>query len=257
MHTTIDNPTPTEAAEQVPGAIARTGSASPSESFTPPVIVCREPAAQKSLKPRRSIEVGAYITPAVAGFLTMTALGAVIVGAAGWADVGPFLIIAAALFVFFAGLFARIQLGGGKWLPLVGAALLPVVAICAAAAPHLDEGVGDRSYHPTSFEDVEASYAFGIGNLEVDLRDIEFPPGEHVIKIEHGIGAARVQLPADVSYSVSGEVGVGKLDLLGQADDGFNTMLDAESGPGGDTASAATIVLDFDTSIGYGAVEND
>lgn len=253
MHTTLDNPTLTETAEQDAGAIARTGSASPSESFTPPVIVCREPAAQKSLKPQRSIEVGPYITPAIAAFLTMTALGAVIVGAAGWADVSPFPIIAAALFVFFAGLFARIQFGGGKWLPLVGVVLLPVLAIFATAAPHLDDGVGDRSYHPTSFEDVEASYEFGIGNLEVDLRDIDFPPGEHVINIQHGIGAARVQLPADVSYSVSGEVGVGKLDLLGQADDGFNTTLDAESGPGSDT----TIVLDFDTSIGYGSVEND
>ncbi len=100
---------------------------------------------------------------------------------------------------------------------------------------------------------VAGQYRLGIGNLHIAFRDIEFPPGEHVISIEHGIGAARVQLPADVSYSATGDVSIGKLDLLGQSDDGINTTFDAEAKDVG----SATIVLEFDTSIGYGSVERD
>ena len=47
--------------------------------------------------------------------------------------------------------------------------------------------------------------------------------------------------------------GIGKLDLLGQSDDGVNTTIVAAT----DDGSSATIVVEFDTSIGYGSVERD
>ncbi len=237
MPTTLETPPLQAAHDDRPGLI--------------PGAVMRAPETSLETAPKR--DVGSYITPAVASALAVATIGAVVVGAAGWADINPFPIIAAGVLVLVAGLFARVRFSGGRHTPLVGALLLPVLALGATAAPYLDDGVGDRSHHPTSFDDVEAEYQLGIGNLHIDFRDIEFPPGEHVISIEHGIGAARVQLPADVSYSATGDVSIGKLDLLGQSDDGFNTTFDAEAKDVG----SATIVLEFDTSIGYGSVERD
>ncbi len=237
----------------IPGAITSNLLADTVTNPTTETDPQREPTTDTSLGTEHNTDIGANITPAVAAFLGLATAGPLIVGATGWADVSPFPVIAVGVFGFFAALFARVRFGGGKHTPLVGLLLLPVLAISATAAPHLDDGVGDRGYHPTSFDDVRADYQFGIGNLDIDLRDVEFPPGEHVITIEHGIGYAHVQLPADVSYSTNGEVSIGKLSVGGQDDSGFNTTIDAET----DVSSDTKIVLEFDTSIGYGSVETD
>jgi hypothetical protein len=138
----------------------------------------------------------------------------------------------------------RILIGFGVVSLALGA------AVVAVAAPHLDDGTGDRTYHPTAFAELEHDYSFGIGTLNVDLRDVDFPPGVHVIKVDHGIGSARVWLPADVNYDVTGDLGAGDLDLFGETDDGFGNELDAES----DIDAAATVIVELDVDIGYGRV---
>jgi predicted membrane protein len=125
-----------------------------------------------------------------------------------------------------------------------------IVAVGAVAAPYLGDGTGDHSVHPTSFADVEAEYGFGIGTLNVDLRDVDFPAGVHVIDIDHGIGSARVWLPADVNYQVSGDVNVGDVDVLGETEDGFGNDVDARV----DVDGTATVIIDLEVGIGYGQV---
>lgn len=127
---------------------------------------------------------------------------------------------------------------------------LTAAAAVAVAAPHLGDGTGDRSYHPTTFAEVDDEYSFGIGTLDVDLRDVDFPPGTHVIKVDHGIGSARVWLPADVNYDVTGDIDAGDLDLFGETKDGFGKDLDAQA----DTGSTATVIVDLEVDIGYGRV---
>lgn len=249
MPVTLDQQPPQNAHDEHPGLLPGAVLASPDSAAD----AGRTRATATSPETDRRIDVGAYITPVVAGFLALATAGAVIVGAAGWADLNPFPLIAAGTLVVIAGLFARIHDGGGKHTALAGALLMPVLAVAAVAAPYLDDGVGDRSYHPTAFDDVEAEYQFGIGNLEIDLRDVEFPPGEHLIEVDHGIGAVRVQLPADVSYSAVGDVSIGKIDLFDQSDDGFNSTIDAET----EEVGRATVVLELETSIGYASVDSD
>jgi Cell wall-active antibiotics response LiaF, C-terminal len=138
----------------------------------------------------------------------------------------------------------RILIGFGIVSAVTGAAVI------AVAAPHLGDGTGDRSYHPTTFAAVDHEYSFGIGTLNVDLRDVDFPPGTHVIKVDHGIGSARVWLPADVNYDVTGDLDIGDLDLFGETNDGFGNTLDAQS----DADSAVTVIVDLEVDIGYGRV---
>lgn len=64
----------------------------------------------------------------------------------------------------------RILIGSG----IATAAL--AVTVFAVSAPHLSEGTGDRTYHPTTFAEFDHEYSFGIGSLNVDLRDVDFPP---------------------------------------------------------------------------------
>lgn len=140
---------------------------------------------------------------------------------------------------------------GRRVLIGLGIATLVVgTAVTALAAPHLDEGTGDRTYHPTTFAELDHEYRFGIGTLDVDLRDVEFPPGVHVITVDHGIGSARVWLPDNVNYDVTGDVDAGDLDVFGETEDGFGNELDAQAELGG----AATVIVDLEVDIGYGRV---
>lgn len=75
----------------------------------------------------------------------------------------------------------------------------------------------------------------------------------HVIKVDHGIGSARVWLPSDVNYDVVGDLDVGDLDLFGETKDGFGNELDAES----DIDAKATVIVDLEVDIGYGQVRQD
>lgn len=126
--------------------------------------------------------------------------------------------------------------GWGRNVVLGFGALGLVVATTAVALvlPHLDEGTGDRTYNPTTFAELEHDYRFGVGTLTVDLRDVDFPTGTHLITVDHGIGSARVLLPADVDYDVTTDVEA------------------TES----DTADTV-VVVDLDVEIGYGRVSQD
>ncbi len=128
--------------------------------------------------------------------------------------------------------------------------LVVTVAASAIVIPHLNDGTGDRTYHPTTFAELDHDYEFGIGSLKVDLRDVDFPPGTHVITVDHGIGSAQVLLPAGVDYDVTGDVTAGDLDVLGESEDGFKNEVNAQSA---DNATA-TVIVDLEVDIGYGRV---
>ena len=145
--------------------------------------------------------------------------------------------------------------GWGRNVVLGFGALGLVVATTAVALvlPHLDEGTGDRTYNPTTFAELEHDYRFGVGTLTVDLRDVDFPTGTHLITVDHGIGSARVLLPADVDYDVTTDVAAGESDVFGDSADGDDQV---NSGYSVDTADTV-VVVDLDVEIGYGRVSQD
>ena len=193
------------------------------------------------------------ITPVVAGLMATLGGAAVLIGSAGWADLHPAPIIGGALAIVVGGFVARSLRGGGRGLIPVSMLMLAAVTVAAVASPYLDEGTGDKNVHPTEFSEVESEYSYGIGSIVVDLRDVDFPAGVHTIDIDHGIGSARVWLPAGVNYEVAGDTNIGNIDVFGDTEDGFNNEVDARS----DNTSAATVVIDFNVDIGYGRVGQD
>lgn len=95
----------------------------------------------------------------------------------------------------------------------------------AVTIPHLDDGTGDRTYHPTAFAELDHDYSFGIGFAEV-------------------------LLPAGVDYDVTGDLTAGDLDILGASEDGFNNELTAQS----DSGAPTTVIIELEVDIGYGRV---
>ena len=193
------------------------------------------------------------ITPVVAGLMATLGGATALIGAAGWADLHPAPFIGGALAIVVGGFVARSLRGGGRGLIPVSMLMLLAVSVVAVASPYLDEGTGDKDVHPTEFSEVEAEYSYSIGSMDLDLRDVDFPAGVHTIDIDHGIGSARVWLPAGVNYEVAGDTDIGEIDVFGDTEDGFNNDVEARS----DNTSSATVVLDFNVDIGYGRVRQD
>lgn len=145
----------------------------------------------------------------------------------------------------------RVLLGSAALLALFS------IFVLAIAAPHLNEGTGDRTYRPTTFAALEHHYEFGIGSLTVDLRNVDFPAGTHYVSVDHGIGSARIFLPADVAYDVTADLEAGEIDVFGETEDGFDNAVSAQTVVEGDSAAKATVVVDLEVDIGYGRVSQD
>ena len=122
----------------------------------------------------------------VAALGTATAVGfaAAIGGGTAEAVIG----IAAGLGLIAAGL-----LGGPRWLILPVMVLVLPLAVVSAANIDLTGGVGHRSDHRLP---AAPDYRLGMGQMDIDLRDVKLPAGETAVDVSLGIGEARLRVPA-------------------------------------------------------------
>jgi len=216
-----------------------------SEDTTP--IEAMSPRPEKNSSSTSRLSERLSVTPTVLGALGLLGSTAYLVDAFGWAEVNPLPISIIGLAIVSGGLVARKYFAGGRGLIPVGVLTLLVVAVSAIVGPYVHDGTGDRVYNPQAFDELESEYVFGLGNFTVDLRDVEFPPGETSISVEFGVGHARVWVPADINVEIVGDLDMGKIDLLGQTKSGFGNDLTIESG----ASSAATVVLDIQARTGH------
>jgi phage shock protein PspC (stress-responsive transcriptional regulator) len=125
------------------------------------------------------------------------------------------------------------------------ALVVVAVAIFVAIFPvHLNRGVGNRTYTPAGLADLERSYKLGIGDLELDLRNVRLPVGETKLTARVDVGDLRVVVPSDAALRVRGDVRLGYLNLLGAGNDGRNVD-DAVTETG-----ARVLVLDAHVGVG-------
>ena len=137
--------------------------------------------------------------------------------------------------------------GGVGVLAAVGAILAAaLVAITTIDVP-LHGPIGDRTVRPASVLAVQDRYRQAIGNLELDLRNVEFPSGRTKVAASVGVGHLSVLVPPDVRVEVRADVSAGETILFGSHDDGWNVnRLVADAG----SADAPTLVLDADVGLG-------
>jgi hypothetical protein len=138
-------------------------------------------------------------------------------------------------------------------LMVVGVALMVVLSLGVVADWDLDvplSGVGDRSERPTSPAQLR-EYELGVGNFELDLRQLQLPPGTTTVKARVGVGELDVEVPQGVSVQVVASSGLGQVQVFGEEDGGLASRIEAASAQGGDRR------LELDARVGLGEVRVD
>jgi phage shock protein PspC (stress-responsive transcriptional regulator) len=161
-------------------------------------------------------------------------------------DVGAATILASCLLVVGAGLLVGSTYGRRRGLIFLGILLTIATATATAADVSFDGGTGDRTWHPTSVAELQSTYRLGIGEGELDLRDVDLHGATRTVKLRIGAGALRIYVPVDASVRVRSHVGFGRLDVLGIADDG----VDVDRNVVDRTGTDGTFVIDARASFG-------
>ena len=126
---------------------------------------------------------------------------------------------------------------------LAVAASVAVVTAFAWFDVSLGDGVGQRTYTPTTAAAVDSPYRLGIGDLEVDLSQID-SAGPHKIEARVGIGELRIVVPRDADVHVDAHAKAGELFVLGDHDDGRNANVDVGTGQ-----------FEIDAKVGAGRID--
>jgi hypothetical protein len=218
-----------------PAPTGPTGPTEPIEPIGPAAAVDRRGPATAT------VLVGALLVLVGIGWL-LDAAGVEV----PWRAVLPAALVAVGL-ACVAGAFRGRQLA----LMVVGVALMVVLSVAVAADWDLDVplagGVGDRTERPATPADL-TRYELGVGNLLLDLRQLQVPPGTTTVEARVGIGELVVELPDGVSVEVMARAGLGEVQVLGQQEGGFGSRVDAVGLGAGDRR------LELDVRVGLGQV---
>jgi len=160
--------------------------------------------------------------------------------------------MALALGVVGLGVVVGAWFGRPAGLVILGVVLIPVLLLSRlAAAGGADitsiefSSAGQVLHRPASVENIRESYELGVGGLIIDLRDIDFAGSTVTMAAEVGIGELVVRLPEGVAAEVSGDVGMGSLEVGDWDRGGIGVEADLRlEGSGG------TLVLDSEVGIG-------
>jgi len=133
-------------------------------------------------------------------------------------------------------------------LVLVGLVLLAAFGVAAATPVSLSSGIGEKTERPLAAADLEESYELGIGELVVDLSNVELPPGTTDVEVKLGIGETIVTVPENAALEIDAHAGAGEVDVLGEVDEG--TGAGARVSIPGSTADAPVLMLEVDVALG-------
>jgi phage shock protein PspC (stress-responsive transcriptional regulator) len=130
----------------------------------------------------------------------------------------------------------------------VALALVLVAATIFAAVVHvhLGNGIGDRTYDVTTAGDLRPEYKLGIGDLRVDMRDVQLPVGVTHLRMRVDVGRLVLVVPHDAALRVRTDADFGTVGLLGTSTDGREIDRSVDE-PG-------TRVLDVDAHVGAGSL---
>jgi hypothetical protein len=136
-----------------------------------------------------------------------------------------------------------------------GMVLVIVLALLSTASSAfsipLRGGVGDRNYRPTTAT-LDTEYRLIAGQMNLDLRGVEFPVGETRIEASVTFGKLVVEgFPADVAVSVTGKATAGEIDLFDSSWDGVG-IDERATDAGFDEASTRLVI---ETAVVFGQIE--
>jgi phage shock protein PspC (stress-responsive transcriptional regulator) len=171
---------------------------------------------------RTAIGIAAGI---VLAFFAVGVLGAMAVASAWAGATGHGVAIAAAVIAIGALIAVSALRGqGARWLIVPAVALAVPLAAVSAADISFGDGIGGREYRPSSATALpDDGYELGIGQLLVDLRDLDWSQDTELdLDVDLGIGQAVVAVPENVCVSADIDATAGHLDVAGTDSDGWD-----------------------------------
>ncbi|TAJ17092.1 MAG: PspC domain-containing protein [Dehalococcoidia bacterium] len=84
------------------------------------------------------------------------------------------------------------------------------------------DGFSERTTVVQSIDDLDESYEYVFGQLNLDLRGVTFPEGTTEVSLVSAFGSVNVRLPADIPVRVQGETLFGSTRVRGREMDGFS-----------------------------------
>ena len=127
---------------------------------------------------------------------------------------------------------------------IVALTLVTAAVFASIFHVHVGRGVGDQTYVVAGADDLYRNYNLGIGDLTVDLGNVQFSKGETHVGTRVDVGNLRVVVPKGVALRVHGDAQLGQVDVLGQTADGRN--VDRKI----DQAGKRVLVLDAHVGVG-------
>jgi phage shock protein PspC (stress-responsive transcriptional regulator) len=190
----------------------------------------------KDIGRRAALGIGLLILCAVVAF------GGAWAAAAGGETIVAILVIGAGIAIV-AGAFLKPV----RWLILPALALALSAGTVNAAGIDLDGGVGDRDYRPASVADLRDRYELGIGELVVDMTDIDFPAGDTPLEVDIGLGSARLIVPDAVCVATTADAGAGYVGAFQNDSEGIDVDFeDQRDAPPG----TSRLVVDAELGVG-------
>lgn len=187
------------------------------------------------------------------GIVVLAALVAIF-GAGAWAAgvgggaVAAGIVIAAGVVLVIGAFFGRVRA-----LILPALALALGVGVVSASGIDLSGGIGERHYAPTSRADLRDTYELGMGELVVDLREADLPPGDTPLDLTLGVGQAVLLVPRDVCVAATAGIGAGNVASFGRDNAGID--LDYEELPIA-AAENSRVVVDAEVGLGEFRVQH-
>lgn len=180
----------------------------------------------------------------------------------GAVDLAPVVVPGAALAILGAGILIGAWAGRARWLLWFAIPTL-LVTIAASFVPAdlgarmrlgVENGVGERSWSPTTVLEAQRRHDLGIGSARLDLTDLVIPTGVTTVPVDAsvGLGELVVIVPDDVRVIVDAGVGLGELRIDGVPRDSEpDPSFDGEL-PGGPIDGP---VIDLTLSTDLGSLE--
>jgi phage shock protein PspC (stress-responsive transcriptional regulator) len=236
-----DGPTPRPPSATAP---AETAPAETAPVETAPAEIVSTEVVRPDAAPDRP---RSYLGRLTASAL-LVLLGTVwVLDASGVVDLDLALVAALALLLVGAGLLASAWFGRARGLIALGVVLMFVVGLLGFVDVPLRGGIGDPTYHPRAA--VHGDYSLAIGNLSVDLRDVDFAGRTRRVHAQLGIGQLNVTVPTGVRVVVDAHAGVGSVTAFGDSSHECcptDVHVVRSGSPGG-----GTLHLDADVGAGH------
>ena len=161
------------------------------------------------------------------------------------------MILPTALLLVGVALLAGSMSGSHGGLIALGIVLTVFLSGAAAADIPLNGGVGDHSYRPVTITDLQDRYQLAVGNMSLDLRDLDLPPGETTIETRAGLGQITIDVPPDTAFKIHWIISGGNINVANSTQDG-TSLDDSYASPGFAEAERKLII---EARMGFGNID--